>query len=133
MSPDVVLYAIGAAATYLAGRRTSRRDRDTQRKLAVVEQGKLELSERRADGEAYERAQQINKEIVEGLRQELTALQATINQLRRDLMDAQQYSAQLEDHVRNLEATAATMRALLRDAGVTYPPAPTNTAATGEA
>lgn len=123
MSPEVILYAIGAAATYLAGRRTSKRDRDTTRKQAQIEAGKLELDGRRADGEAYERAQRINQEIVDGLRQEHASLLATIGELRRDLLNAQQYSAHLENQVRDLESTAATMGELLRRAGIDYPPA----------
>lgn len=129
VSPEIVLYAIGGLGTglgtFVAGRHTSRRDRETTQQRAIIEEGKLELEDRRADGEAYERAQQINQQIVEGLRQELTALQATIHSLRADLAAAQQHSAKLEDHIRNLEASADTMRQLLRDAGISYVPSTT--------
>lgn len=98
------------------------RSKRTDATKARIAEGGLELDERRADGEAYERGQQITKEIIDSLRDEVTRLEATIESLRRELDSERHRSAELEANIRELRDTAATMRRLLKDAGVEYPP-----------
>lgn len=120
-----LLLALGVAAagfgsSYLTNRRSNR----TAAGQVRIDEGKLELEGRREDGAAYERASRINEQIVDGLREELTALQDTIRTLRVDLRDAERHSAHLENHVRDLEATAHRMRDLLTSAGIRSPEIP---------
>lgn len=125
---NAALVTLGGAGTGVAGMFTWLRSKRANQRADVIAAGKLELENRREDGAAYERASEINQQIVAGLRDELTALQETIRDLRADLTLERQHSAylqehatQLEAHIRSLEASAATMRGLLNQAGIEYP------------
>lgn len=124
---NALLVFIGGASAGTGGFWTYLRSKKTRKVTSVIDAGKLELENRREDGAAYERASRINQQIVAGLREELTALQETIRDLRTDLTLERQksayleeHSAQLEAHIRNLEASAAAMRGLLGRAGIEY-------------
>lgn len=97
------------------------RSKRTDATKARIAEGGLELDERRADGEAYERAQQINQQIVASLSEQVTRLESTIESLNRELEAERHRNAELASHIRELEDSAATMRQLLKDAGVEYP------------
>lgn len=98
------------------------RSKRTDATKARIAEGGLELDERRADGEAYERAQQINQQIVASLSEQVTRLESTIESLNRELEAERHRNAELAGHIRELMDSAATMRRLLKDAGVEYPP-----------
>jgi hypothetical protein len=119
---DAVVVVVSAGAGFGTSWLTNRRDRRTEAAKAVIDRGAIELDARRIDGEAIERAQRINEAIVQALQEEVSRLEATIDGLRRDLTAERQRSTELEGHIRQLEDSAATMRRLLRDAGVEYPP-----------
>ncbi len=125
LGADVVLSIFAAGSGFGASWLTNRRSNKTTQATNTIATGKLELDNRREDGAAYERAQQINKEIVQSLRDELKSLQSTIASLRAEFRTVQQHSALLENYIRDLEASAATMRDLLRGAHVEYPAPPT--------
>lgn len=111
----------GAGGAWVTGRWEAK----TQGVKAVIDEGALELDERRADGEAYERAEKSYLQLISTLQQEITRLDRIIQGLRSDLSSSEQHRADLEGRVRDLEESAATMRRLLKAAGVVYPPTPT--------
>lgn len=113
----VILAALaGFAASWL----TNRRERRTAADRHQIEKGALELDERRVDGEAIERAQEISERIIASLQQEVTRLERIIENLRHDLAESQDKRTILEARVRDLESTTASMKQLLREAGVEY-------------
>lgn len=122
LTADGVAIVFAAAAGVAASWLTNRHARRTDAAKAMIDEGALELDGRRVDGAAYERAQVINQQIVESLREEVQRLEATIEGLRRDLTSERQRNTNLEGHIRQLEDSAATMRQLLTTAGVEYPP-----------
>lgn len=121
ISGDLLLTVGAAAAGFGSSWITNRRSNRTAAAKSVIDRGKLELENRREDGEAYERANQINQQIVESLRSELTALQATIASLREDLAAARADNSELRARIRELESSARTMQGLLDQAGVDHP------------
>jgi TolA-binding protein len=125
----------GLGPSFVTYLRTKRTDVTKQR----IAEGGLELDERRADGEAYERAQKINQEIVQSLERQVERLEQTIDGLRADLAELRERNGELVErntelagHIRELEQSAATMRQLLRRAGIDYPPPAAPTYATKE-
>lgn len=117
---DVIGVAVAALAGFAASALTNRRERRTSLEKHQIEEGALELDERRVDGEVYERAEQSYLKLISTLQQEITRLESIVENLRRDLAETQEKRSILESRVRDLEASAATMKQLLRDAGVEY-------------
>lgn len=109
----------GAGSAWITGRYSTK----TEEVKAVLSEGALELDGRRADGEAYERAEKSYLHLITTLTQEISRLERIIEGLRSDLAESLQHRAELENRVRELEDSAAAMRQLLRDAGVAYPQA----------
>lgn len=122
---DLVQYAIPAAAVVLAAVVPSwlagRRSKDSTAASNRLKEGTLELDGRREDGAAFERASQINKDIIASLRAELALMRQTIRELRAELAGERRHSAALENHVRALESRARVMERLLDTAGVQSP------------
>lgn len=75
----------------------------------------------RADGEAYERAQRINSEVVDGLRAEITRLQHELDGMRQVVRDTQAQNTALERHVAALERSVHRLRVLLQQHGIPLP------------
>lgn len=121
LAGDLLLGIGVAAAGFASSYLTNRRSQKTDRAKTLVDNGKLELDNRREDGAAYERASEINQQIVNSLRDELTALQATVKTLRTGIDDERRHSADLENKVHDLESTASALRSILDDAKIAYP------------
>jgi hypothetical protein len=79
---DIALTAVVGASTYGAAWLANRRARKTDADKVTIDAGKLELDERRADGEAYERAAGFNKEITDQLSAQLQLMSETLTQMR---------------------------------------------------
>jgi hypothetical protein len=67
---------------------------------------------------AYERAQRINQEIVEGLREEITRLQSELTGVRQEMMTTAHRNLELERLVTTLERSVSRMSAMLAQYGV---------------
>jgi hypothetical protein len=127
---DALLVVGASLAAFGASVVTNRRARKTDDKSIAIEAGKLELDERRADGEAYDRAAKFNTEITDQLSAQLHLMSATLDQMRADLVAERQKSARLATdllaeqrqsathlaHIAALEARIAEMQALLGEA-----------------
>lgn len=110
MSPIVIAALIAAVPTswtaWLAW--TTRRQKD---KTAVV----------RVDAEAYERAQKINQQIVQALREELERVRGELNEMRRVVETSEQQEGQLKDHIARLHRSLTRALALLSQYNIDIP------------
>lgn len=125
MSLDVVGYVIGGlfalAAVVYTTRSTARakREQDANEKRAKEAQAAVEKV--RADGEAYERAQRINKQITDGLQDEVQRLQDALLQLRLQLKAEETRSEELDVKVDALQRSVNRMTALLLEHNIPVP------------
>lgn len=106
MNLDVLGYVIGGAFALAAAVYTvwaTRKAKETQDAVEKV----------RADGEAYERAQAINKEIVIELREEVDRLRSQVAELRVQLRAEESRSSDLDSRVELLQRSVNRLRALL--------------------
>lgn len=100
-----------AVYTQRSAARTSRRTEAARAAMAAV----------RADGEAYDRAMAINKDIVEGLREEVGRLQVALAELRLQFRAEETRSAALEVKIANLQQSVNRMTALLAENKIPIP------------
>lgn len=75
-------------------------------------------------GQAYDRAQRINQEIVEGLRDEIHRLQKELTDVRTDMGRTAHRNVELERLVNSLERSVSRMSALLTQYGIDVPADP---------
>lgn len=118
MNSDALGYLVGAVVVLLTTVYTAR---STRRANQAVLAAKQQLTRVRVDGEAYDRAQAINQQIVEDLRAEVNRLQRELEALRNQLRAENQHSAQLEDKVRTLQNTVDRLSNLLMQHNITIP------------
>lgn len=119
-----VVILVGALATLggaaVAGHFSLKGQRTVAQAQQVIEDQKTKVDKFSAEGEAYGRAQRINKEIADALQAELTRLQATIDDLRRDLARKEEREDQLEHQVDQLQIQVSNMRLILKQHGIDY-------------
>ena len=114
MSLDVLGYVIAGLFAFAAAVYTTwatRKAKETQDAVEKV----------RADGESYERAQAINKEIVVELREEVDRLRSQLAELRVQLRAEEARSSELDAKVELLQRSVNRLRALLVEHDIPIP------------
>lgn len=114
MSADVIGYIAGGVFALAA---TIYTVRSTRKSTATVEA----VERIRADGEAYERAQTINRQIVTELQAEVSRMQMVIGDLRRQLQEERSNAAALGSTVALLQQSVAKLTQLLVEYKIPLP------------
>lgn len=125
MSTDVIGYIIGGVFALVAGlyaqRSTTKSANITKAAADAIEQNRLQVDKVRADGEAYDRAEGINRRMVEDLTAEVARLSKELSELRLQLRTEVQNSAELEQQVNRLQSSVDRLTALLRQHNIPLP------------
>lgn len=96
----------------------------TATKKALAERSASDLARDQLElvyGQAYDRAQRINQEIVQGLREEITRLQGELTGVRVEMTSTAHRNLELERLVNTLERSVSRMSAMLAQYGVDMP------------
>lgn len=125
MLGTILAAVIGGVAAIIAAWYTVSATKKAQRQTEAANRA-IAISTRRAekfraDGEAYDRAQRINEEIVRALRQEVERLQASLAALRVRLAEEENRSDALERQVDALQRSVNRMSALLAENNIPIP------------
>lgn len=118
MSPDVVGYIVGALAVTIGGWLTARA---TVRSNRITADARAAVDKVKVDGEAYDRALAINKQITEELQTEIVRLTSQLADLRAQLLKSNQRSDELQRKVGQLQSTVNRMRTLLLEHNIPLP------------
>ena len=118
MNPDIVGYVVGALAVTVGGWLTARA---TVRSNRITIEARQAVEKVKVDGEAYDRAMGINKQITDDLQGEITRLQQQLQELRNQLDRSTQRSDALHRQVMGLQATVNRMRSLLIEHNIPIP------------
>lgn len=86
-----------------------------------IEDAQNDVDKVRVDGEAYDRAQKINAQIVTALREEITRLNSEMGELRIELNAEKSQSAELQIKLAAMQRTLNRMSAILRDNNLEVP------------
>ena len=125
MNSTLLAAIIGAAAVLLIGYFTLRatsKSQEAQEKAQAAISAQHERDERhRADGEAYERAQRINEQIVHGLEQEVSRHRAELADVRTQLQQEKTRSAELDAKVVVLQLAVSQLSTLLHENNIPIP------------
>lgn len=95
--------------------------RANNRAQAAIKATDAKLDSQRVDGEAYERANTINGQLIEGLKSEITRLTLQLTDLRAELTEREDREDELEIKVKELQDTVKAMKRLLREHDIAIP------------
>lgn len=128
MNSTVLAAVIGAVAVLAVGwftLRATRKSQEAQEKAqaAIAAQAKRD-EQQRVDGEAYERAQRINKQIVDGLEHQVERLTEELSRLRTELLQEKERAEELDAKVVVLQLAVARLSELLKENDIPIPSIP---------
>lgn len=114
MTGDVWGYLFGSVFAFAATAYTAWQTRRAKQAQVAVEKV-------RADGEAYERAQEINKQIVDNLRAEVARLNEALDKVRAQLTAEADHSDELDVKVNLLQLSVNRLSRLLEQHNIAIP------------
>lgn len=126
MSTDVIGYIIGGlavvAAAVIAARSTNKANAIAKAASDAIQASRAQTDQSRVVGEAYDRAADINRQMVEDLTAELRRLQTEMTDLRTQLRTEEQNSAALRLKVRSMQDSIDRLAQILRTNNIAVPP-----------